>query len=198
MSAMSPQTGRPRDARLPDPSRRPINVTPHIAVTTAAALNAERSAQKLKRALLAVRKEPLLNTKAAVAPAAPVAFSTPGRPSGKAALSFNTPLKIEGSLFGASPSTPPDVPPITDWDLPEDRFNPTTPTTSSRRGGGGGKHHDGAGFFRKAPTPSPSGSPAPPPAPSFDWGPLPSFTNKPPATIAKGFLPISFAKPSGS
>ncbi|KAF8072174.1 hypothetical protein FPV67DRAFT_1371218, partial [Lyophyllum atratum] len=33
-----------RDARLPDPVQRPYNVTPHVAVTTAAALNAERSA----------------------------------------------------------------------------------------------------------------------------------------------------------
>ncbi|KAJ7914887.1 hypothetical protein B0H13DRAFT_1611176 [Mycena leptocephala] len=70
-----------RDARLPDPvsRQRPLNVTPNVAVTTAAALNAERSAHKLKRALLHVRKEPLLNTQAASAPPAPLAFKTPQR-----------------------------------------------------------------------------------------------------------------------
>ncbi|KAF8882536.1 hypothetical protein BD779DRAFT_918412, partial [Infundibulicybe gibba] len=68
-----------RDPRLPDSvSRRPYNVTPHVAITTAAALNAERSAQRLKRALLVVRTEPLLNTAAAVRAAqTPVEFMTP-------------------------------------------------------------------------------------------------------------------------
>ncbi|KAH9902536.1 hypothetical protein C8Q73DRAFT_634146 [Cubamyces lactineus] len=54
-----------RDKRLPDRTDRVgREVTPNIAASTAAALNAERSAQKLKRALLSARKEPLLNTKA--------------------------------------------------------------------------------------------------------------------------------------
>ena len=42
-------------------SGMPYNVTPDVAVTTAATLNAERSAQRLKKPLLTVRVEPLLN-----------------------------------------------------------------------------------------------------------------------------------------
>ncbi|KAI0059163.1 hypothetical protein BV25DRAFT_1918637 [Artomyces pyxidatus] len=67
-----------RDKRLrEDISRRPLNVTPHVASTTAAALNAEQSAHRLKNALLAAREKPLLNTQATRAPAAPKAFVTP-------------------------------------------------------------------------------------------------------------------------
>ncbi|KZT70881.1 hypothetical protein DAEQUDRAFT_171504 [Daedalea quercina L-15889] len=47
-----------------DDSKRHVETTPNFAVSTAAALNAEMSANKLKRALLAARKEPLLNTQA--------------------------------------------------------------------------------------------------------------------------------------
>ncbi|KAI9001521.1 hypothetical protein BD414DRAFT_432167 [Trametes punicea] len=62
LSFSTPST---RDKRLPDRRERVgREVTPNIAASTAAALNAERSAQKLKRALLSARKEPLLNTKA--------------------------------------------------------------------------------------------------------------------------------------
>ena len=50
--------------------RSTINVTANIAVTTAAALNAERAAQRLKKALMNARKEPLLNKQAAEAVAA--------------------------------------------------------------------------------------------------------------------------------
>ncbi|KAH9943101.1 uncharacterized protein BXZ73DRAFT_40095, partial [Epithele typhae] len=54
-----------RDKRLPDRgSRVGREVTPNIAASTAAALNAERSAQKLKKVLLAARAKPLLNTTA--------------------------------------------------------------------------------------------------------------------------------------
>ncbi|KAL5526008.1 hypothetical protein ACEPAG_7346 [Sanghuangporus baumii] len=46
-----------------EPTSRP-QVTPFIAASTAAALNAERSAMRLKNALLNARKTPLLNTQA--------------------------------------------------------------------------------------------------------------------------------------
>ncbi|KAH9931960.1 uncharacterized protein B0H18DRAFT_988905 [Fomitopsis serialis] len=53
------------DYRITDEDvTRHAEVTPNFAVSTAAALNAEMSANKLKRALLAARKEPLLNTQA--------------------------------------------------------------------------------------------------------------------------------------
>ncbi|KAF7299427.1 hypothetical protein MIND_00892500 [Mycena indigotica] len=70
-----------RDKRLPDPvgRQRPLNVMPDVAIPTAAALNAERSAHKLKRALLGIRKQPLLNTQAASATPPPLSFQTPQR-----------------------------------------------------------------------------------------------------------------------
>ncbi|KAH9038586.1 hypothetical protein EDB84DRAFT_1437153, partial [Lactarius hengduanensis] len=69
--------GTPSRIRERDVVRRPLDVTPHVASTTAAALNAEQSAHRLKEALLAVRTEPLLNTQAAHAKPAPRAFDTP-------------------------------------------------------------------------------------------------------------------------
>ena len=60
--------------------RRPLDVTPHVASTTAAALNAEQAARRLKEALLAVRTEPLLNKQAANARPALRAFDIPQKP----------------------------------------------------------------------------------------------------------------------
>ncbi|KAH9068189.1 hypothetical protein EDB83DRAFT_2593303 [Lactarius deliciosus] len=70
--------------------RRPLGVTPHVASTTAAALNAEQSAHRLKEALLPVRTEPLLNTQAAHAKPAPRAFDTPQKPTCKHRFYFIT------------------------------------------------------------------------------------------------------------
>ncbi|KAJ6577346.1 hypothetical protein B0H19DRAFT_1019727 [Mycena capillaripes] len=155
-----------RDARLPDPvtRQRPFKVTPHIAVTTAAALNAERSAHKLKRALLTVRKEPLLNTQAASAPPAPLAFKTPQRAG----------LGLGLGLIG--PSTPPQLTSMPGFDFPEDNFNPSPPPSIRRGAGASGKTRLSNSVPLKR---SPGGFPATPsPPPSFDWGPLPSFQKK--------------------
>ncbi|KAG6808999.1 hypothetical protein H0H92_002042 [Tricholoma furcatifolium] len=74
----SPSSDPERDPRLPSPQARPRSaVTPDVAVTTAAALNAERAAHRLKRALLQTRTAPLLNTAAVQAPAPPLSFNTP-------------------------------------------------------------------------------------------------------------------------
>jgi len=153
LKVTSPSRGHSsRDSRLPDPAKRPLNVTPHVAVTTAAALNAERSAQKLKRALLAVRKEPLLNTQAASAPSPPRAFSTPQKP-------------VQGQLFPQTPSPPLPV----EFTFPEDNFNPSPPQPSPRRGAGAGtKRHS-------VPVKRSPGQSSPSPLPAFEWGPLPSF-----------------------
>ncbi|KAJ7671645.1 hypothetical protein DFH06DRAFT_121173 [Mycena polygramma] len=157
-----------RDARLPDPvtRQRPFNVTPHVAVTTAAALNAERSAHKLKRALLTVRKEPLLNTQAASAPPAPLAFKTPQR-SG---------VGLGLGLVG--PSTPTrGAPAMPGFDFPEeDNFNPSPPPAVRRGAGGSGKTRlSNSVPLKRSPGYATS---APSPPPSFDWGPLPSFQKK--------------------
>ncbi|KAJ7183117.1 hypothetical protein C8R46DRAFT_1307063 [Mycena filopes] len=162
-----------RDARLPDPisRQRPFNVTPHIAVTTAAALNAERSAHKLKRALLSVRKEPLLNTQAASAPPAPVAFNTPKSAFGTG-LGLGVPVTpLRGLSFGSSPSPSP----MPGFDFPEDNFNPSPPPPARRGAGGGGKTRMSNSVPLKR-TGIPSATPSPPP--SFDWGPLPNFQKK--------------------
>ncbi|KAF7375142.1 hypothetical protein MSAN_00400600 [Mycena sanguinolenta] len=158
-----------RDARLPDPvtRQRPINVTPHVAVTTAAALNAERSAHKLKRALLSVRKEPLLNTQAASAPPAPLAFNTPQKPG----------LGLGLGLAGGIPSTPPQSMP--GFDFPEDTFNPSPPPAVRRGAGGGGKSRISQSVPLKR---SPAGYSTPSPPPTFDWGPLPTFQKPTPVS----------------
>lgn len=67
-----------RDPRLPSPqSNHRSAVTPDVAASTAAALNAERAAHRLKRALLQARSAPLLNTTVSMAPSPPLSFNTP-------------------------------------------------------------------------------------------------------------------------
>lgn len=157
-----------RDSRLPDPQARPLNVTPSVAVTTAAALNAERSAARLKRALLAARPEPLLNKTASRAPAPPAVFQTPQKP-------------------GATPRTPAFDPQDAAWaSFGEDKFSPQTPTPTLRRGAGSGvRRHQPSPVVKKAPMATPS------PPPNFNWGPLP-----PPRTPMGrgGALPVPILK----
>ncbi|KAL0063673.1 hypothetical protein AAF712_009365 [Marasmius tenuissimus] len=198
-----------RDPRLPDPVRRPFTVTPDVAVTTAAALNAERYAHKLKTALLSARKEPLLNTTAAKAMTTsdvPVAFSTPGKKTiGGTGFQFNTP--IQGALFG-TPSPTAEIPNAEHF--PEDHFSPSTPLGNSRRGGPSKRSHAPAVALRKSPaggslpegaglgsppvgfgSPSPAPNALASPSPAFNWGPLPSFNQSKTPSL---FAPISFGK----
>lgn len=179
-----------KDLRLPDDeSRRPFSVTPHVAITTAAALNAERSAQKLKKALLAARKAPLLNNKAAQAPPARITFKTPQKiaPPDNSGSAFKTP--ISGPLFsGETPQTS-----LQEWSFPEDNFNPL-PSPPTRRGAGRTKKHASNVPLKKS-----VGSPQAPV--SFDWGPLPGFSQPalasvgPPVSLAAknppGFVPLT-------
>ncbi|KAA1467361.1 hypothetical protein DENSPDRAFT_238123 [Dentipellis sp. KUC8613] len=180
--ASTPPQIRDRDKRLPDDARRSREVTPHVASTTAAALNAERSAQKLKMALLAARQQPLLNTKAATPSAnanVPVAFSTPGKKPGVGTPTpFGNGFSLSGLGLGSSPSpgaglaipvpVPFSVPPFD----PED-----SPTPAARHHGSGTRHH-GKSVKLKS---SPSGAPKPPA--SFDWGPLPTANMRPLSTL---------------
>ncbi|KIL59565.1 hypothetical protein M378DRAFT_169073 [Amanita muscaria Koide BX008] len=168
-----------RDPRLPDNQlRRPFNVTPHIAVTTAAALNAERSSQKLKKALLAARKEPLLNDKAAHTPAARITFKTPTK---MGAFSIGPSPKSPGPLFPVeAPQTP-----LPEWSFPEDDFNPS-PSPPMRRGAATRtKMHTSNAPLRK------SGGPSQPPPATFDWGPLPAFNPQPLSTPVKSVPPTN-------
>ncbi|PPQ95721.1 hypothetical protein CVT26_008364 [Gymnopilus dilepis] len=170
--------------------RRPYNVTPNVAVTTAAALNAERSAHRLRKALLSVRKEPLLNKKVLEAPPAPMAYKTPQKPKDKTPFATLTPGAA--SLFGepVTPSKPLSTPsfiPIPGLDnLPEDNFSPTGPSPlHGRRGATVPKKHQSVALRKSAGSAAPV---TPPPPSDFEWGPLPSFSSSPPSSN----LPTSF------
>ncbi|KAJ7086057.1 hypothetical protein B0H15DRAFT_1023152 [Mycena belliarum] len=179
-----------RDPRLPDPvtRQRPFNVTPHVAVTTAAALNAERSAHKLKRALLSMRKEPLLNTQAASAPPAPLAFKTPQRTG----LGFGVPATpIRGLSLGLPPSPSTPQASMPEFDFPEDNFNPSPPPAVRRGAGGSGKTRVSNSVPLKRSPGQPSATPSPPP--SFNWGPLPTFQKKP-ADMSGAWVSAGFGK----
>lgn len=152
-----------RDKRLPDKQGRRLNVTPSVAATTAAALNAERSAYKLKQVLLSVRDKPLLNDKAAHVKPSRVDFQTPQKPgAGWVNSSWQIPQIMP------APFTPPGESP--------------TSNSGSRRGGGS-KHHQKSAQLKRAPGDMlPSPSPAPIKA-GFDWGPLPTVGTKPTASL---------------
>ncbi|OSC99961.1 hypothetical protein PYCCODRAFT_746796 [Trametes coccinea BRFM310] len=174
-----------RDKRLPDRTERiGREVTPNIAASTAAALNAERSAQKLKRALLSARKEPLLNTKAvnALPPEREI------RTSRKPFLAPDSGLGI-GAAFaaGMNSALPPSFPP----------FSPSPPSIGSspsyqsqadseqnawpRSGRTGAlrsekKNHARSAQFSPSAS-NPAYTPLPPPA-GFSWGPVPKIEPK--------------------
>lgn len=181
-----------RDKRLPDRTDRiGREVTPNIAASTAAALNAERSAQKLKRALLKARKEPLLNTKAvdALPPAREI------RSSRKPLLSPESGLGV-GAAFAAgmngflpgTPGTPTPAAPA--WTAPppgsfgmSPAWSPSPPFVSEQSPPSSGR--SGAmrppkdrGHGRSAQPSQPTGfvkPPSLPPPAGFSWGPLPKF-----------------------
>ncbi|KAJ3867398.1 hypothetical protein EV359DRAFT_78647 [Lentinula novae-zelandiae] len=199
-----------RDPRLPSfsPRSRPSILTPDVAVTTAAALNAERSAHRLKTMLLKARKEPLLNVKAkelvASGEKVPIVYTTPKLSSGFPSMNsgvgiqFDTPI-IHGPLFAgvAQPSSPD----IGKWDtlsFPEDNFHPSTPSSSGgRRGGPPQRKHGPAPSVKKSPAPgSPevAGLPKASPAASFSWGPLPTFNR--PSSGLPGFDKVISKSPS--
>lgn len=166
-----------RDNRLPD-QRRPHSSTSSVMVNAANALNGERAAARLKQALLSTRREPLLNTKAATAPAAPAVFTTPQKLIVKAEpQSPDLSLGLE-SLSSSQPWNP----------APFDE-SPSHDLGPRRRAGVGSNRHGPSPKLKRTPTtsPSPSGFGQSPPAASFDWGPLPTVVK------AKG-LPFGFAK----
>lgn len=174
-----------RDPRLPDRQRRNIAITPHVAVTTAAALNAERSAQKLKKALLKVRKEPILNVGAALAPPPPSELETPQKlPAGLGVFG-----PVSEPLFtpsGENGITIPDM----NFNLPEDNFHPGTPLPSSRRGAGSNPKKHGSVPLKKTSSGATQSPPlAATPAADF-WGPLPVFNNPPLNKLAAEVKPI--------
>ncbi|KAH9974839.1 hypothetical protein BJV74DRAFT_888917 [Russula compacta] len=156
----------PSRARERDIVRRPLDVTPHVASTTAAALNAEQAAHHLKEALLAVRTQPLLNTQAVNARPAPRAFDSPQKPGGD--LGSGT-----GSLGGALFSTPFTLPPLS---VSESMGRGASPPGSLGRRCPTQKHHAKSVPLKSTPTAGTT------PKPAFDWGPLPGI--KPMTTLS--------------
>ena len=138
--------------------RRPLDVTPHVASTTAAALNAEQAAHRLKEALLAVRTEPLLNKQAANARPALRAFDTPQKPDVDLASSG-------GSLGGGLLLTPSTLP---RHNVPDSAGRGASPLPG-RRGTQTQKHHAKSVQLKSTPTAGTTTKP------SFDWGPLPGI-----------------------
>lgn len=193
---VSPNVLGSRDKRLSESSvKKPSAVIPHVAVTTAAALNAERSAQKLKRALLAVRKEPLLNNKAASKPA-PMSFLTPSRAAVKrepntptsvgfislpssALPAFNTPTFTQG---GWSPETSINYDDSTSYTASCSRRPQRTPRHGSSAKSAAMLKSES---LEASPTPAPKA-----PAAVFDWGPLPIVAPK--TTLSADVRPKGF------
>lgn len=131
-------------------------MTPHVASTTAAALNAEQAARRLKEALLAVRTEPLLNKQAVNARPALRVFDTPQKPDTDLASSG-------GSMSGGSFSTPLPLPSLNVSDSAGRGVSPLLGRRTAQ------KHHAKSVPLKFTPT---TGTTA---KPSFDWGPLPGI-----------------------
>lgn len=174
-----------RDNRLPDP-KRPYNPTPSVVINAVNALNGEVSAQRLKRALLSVRQQPLLNTKA-IATSAPLAFNTPQKQLVKSEP--RSPILGPG-LQLASPSPSMQSPAWNPMPFDDSPLHELSPRRREKAHKSPYSHR-----LRKDSNVSPSASASPstryPPTPSFDWGPLPVIA---PAKE----LPFSFSKSPAS
>ncbi|KAM5544595.1 hypothetical protein V8D89_001493 [Ganoderma adspersum] len=181
-----------RDHRLPDRNNQRVGreVTPNIAASTAAALNAERSAQKLKQALLSARKQPLLNTKA-------VDAIPPEREGKKAVLQPDSGLNagtafaaglnggIPAPTSGSGPSTPQWSAQV-GWSMPpfklDSSSSPTAGLGGGRSRGGREKQHAKPIQLNQA-----AKTTLPPPPAGFSWGPVPIIQPKTTVSILAGF-----------
>lgn len=185
---------RSPDAGALVPAERAAEVAPNVAARTAAALNAERAAQRLKAALLS-RKRPLLNTSVFNGPPPinaytepepephpasvkqewtppPASFflSPPGAPT-LSAPAWNATSPPPSQPLGALPETPKwSLPP---FQLPESPESPSnqysggSPSPSLRQRSGMSKMHQ-----KPVPLKRSTGTPSSVP-PNFSWGPLP-------------------------
>ncbi|KAI0366339.1 hypothetical protein BV20DRAFT_972063 [Pilatotrama ljubarskyi] len=206
---LSFSTTSSRDKRLPDRAERiGREVTPNIAASTAAALNAERSAQKLKRALLKARKEPLLNTKAvdALPPAREPRTSrkpllAPGSGLGVGAAFFaglNNGVPPAPALgFDPAVTSPTWIPPppgsfgtSLPWSAPSSSYSDagSPPGRIGAARGAKGKHHGPSPHTNQLPSVK---APPPPPPAGFSWGPVPKTE---PKQMLAGFESLSKPK----
>lgn len=162
-------------------TKRPWNVTPNVAASTAAALNAERAAQKLKRALLASRDSPLLNSKAKVMTSKLTSFQTPpkasaAKPETETVAPASDPFSLPATPMMTLPSALPT------WSLtsPSDIGDSPSQNTLPSRHRGSTKHHQKPIALKKNTGSLPMGAMAGPL--SFDWGPVQPI--KPMTTLA--------------
>jgi hypothetical protein len=160
----SPSTTPPR-AHERELVRRPLDVTPHVASTTAAALNAEQAAHRFKDALLSVRTEPLRNTQAVHASSAPQVYDTPQKLGTSLASKGGS-----GGLFSISFTLPP-------LNIVASTNTAASPPWSLGRRATPPKHHAKSVPLKSTPT-STVGVAA------FDWGPL--LAIKPMTTLWSG------------
>lgn len=150
------------------PSKRLQDTTPNVAATTAAALNAERAAQRLKSALLKVRKEPLLNKQAVDAPTAPSELDFL-----KAAKEEKKEFSLGSSLFNSNAATS-ETPA---WSPPLDQSDSATPSGPSHGHRQRESRHGKSVQLKKSGGSATSSATSPPSG--FSWGPLP------PAPVSK-------------
>ena len=175
-----------RDRRLPDNRSQRVGreVTPNIAASTAAALNAERSAQKLKKALLSARKQPLLNTKAV--DIIPLEREEEARKTlPKLNSSLDAAAAFAAGLNGSGRSTPQWSAPA-GWSLPPFNLDSNTSPTA---GLSGGRNRGQREKQHAKPIQLHQGAKAPPPPPpaGFSWGPMPIIQPKNTVSIFAGF-----------
>jgi len=151
-----------RDQLVVSSMKRPLNVTPNVAISTAAALNAERSARRLKKAMLASRTQPLLNTTATGSPV-PTSFQTPQKPTAVKPGVKTPDVKVPDDASMSFPSTLPSwsPPPPTEFGSPE----PHDITPSRNRGGT--KHHSKPIVLKKSASPVGATQLSP-----FEWQPV--------------------------
>ncbi|EJD06661.1 uncharacterized protein FOMMEDRAFT_17163 [Fomitiporia mediterranea MF3/22] len=166
----------------PEDDEKPISVrshiTPSIAASTAAALNAERSALRLKNALTNARRAPLLNTQAAN--------------SSKRILNLDNLSVGEGSDVPASVADVKSELPV-DLDASLDDLRDRDEGTSgdnSRRTQRHSAHHQKSVRLGKTQTQVPASITA------FDWGPLPKA--KPMATLPVDIRPQAINRKASS
>ena len=171
---------------------------------TAAALNAERSAQKLKRALLSARKEPLLNTKAVDAVPPERELKTPRKPLLAPGSGLGVGAAFAAGLNGGFPALPagstavkgePETPTL-DWTPPPAFSSPSWSLPpfeldASPLAGLGGPRRLGRDKEKQHAKPiqlhSGQKPPLPPPPAGFSWGPVPAIHPKNSISLLAGF-----------
>ena len=154
------------------PSKRNADVTPNVAATTAAALNAERAAQKLKSALSRVRKQPLLNQQAASAPSPPSDFI--GAQKANQAQDIPTgEFRVDSSSWNSGLPSTPGQPHTSARGRPPFQ-GPDGSSSPSPSHGHGARHfkHQKPVALKK----SPGATVTTTTPPGFTWGPLPGVT----------------------